>query len=124
MLQRHYLEPENMFSRRRDGQSIYTPIVVIQGADHVHLYFSGRTSTLPSGELAGKGDMRAQLRQVCENIKTGLENAGAGFQDVVRTVTYTVDVDEHNRHWDVRFEYFTPPPPHKHPHRREPVRGP
>ncbi|MEE9255940.1 MAG: RidA family protein [bacterium] len=111
MMQRHHLQPGNMFSRLRDGQNIYTPIVVVAGADHVHLYLSGGTSTLPGGELAGKGDMRAQPRQVRENVKTALENVGGGLGDVVRTVTYTTDVDEHNRHWDVRFEYFTPPPP-------------
>ena len=52
------------------------------------------------------GDMRAQLRQVCENIGRALRAVGADFSDVVKTTTFTTDVDEYHRVSDERFKYF------------------
>ncbi len=51
-------------------------------------------------------DMRAQIRQVCENIGRALRSVGADFSDVVKTTTFTVDVDEYHRVSDERFKYF------------------
>ena len=53
------------------------------------------------------GDMQAQLRQVCENIGRALRSVGADFSDVVKTTTFTTDVDEYHRVSDERFKYFT-----------------
>jgi len=52
------------------------------------------------------GDMRAQLRQICENIGRALRAVGADFSDVVKTTTFTTDVDEYHRVSDERFKYF------------------
>ena len=52
------------------------------------------------------GDMRAQIRQVCENIGRALRSVGADFSDVVKTTTFTTDVDEYHRVSDERFKYF------------------
>jgi len=52
------------------------------------------------------GDMRAQLRQVCENIGRALRAVAADFSDVVKTTTFTTDVDEFRRVIDERFKYF------------------
>jgi enamine deaminase RidA (YjgF/YER057c/UK114 family) len=53
------------------------------------------------------GDMRAQLRQVCENIGRALRSVGADYSDVVKTTTFTTDVDEYHRVNDERRKYFT-----------------
>ena len=111
MIRRYHLMPEGMFARAVEGRDLYTSVVVVRGDEHAHVYLAGQVACLPSGELVGKGDMRAQIRQVCECIKAGLEFVGAGFGDVVRTVTYTTDIEEYFRCMDVRFEYFTSPPP-------------
>ena len=52
------------------------------------------------------GDMRAQLRQVCENIGRALRSVGGDFSDVVKTTTFTTDVEEYHRVSDERFKYF------------------
>jgi len=52
------------------------------------------------------GDMRAQIRQICENIGRALRAVGADFSDVVKTTTFTTDVDEYHRVSDERFKYF------------------
>ena len=50
--------------------------------------------------------MRAQLRQVGENIKAALEAAGATLDNLVKTTTYVTDIEEYFKHVDVRMEYF------------------
>ena len=52
------------------------------------------------------GDMRAQLRQVCENIGRALRAVGGDYSDVVKTTTFTTDVDEYHRVNDERYKYF------------------
>ena len=112
MLQRNFIEPKNMWKRIEKGNLLYSPILVVRGADHAHVYLAGQTSRLPSGEEVGKSDMRAQIRQTCENIKTGLENVGATFEDVVRMNLYVTDIEEYFRCCDERYKYFatTRPP--------------
>lgn len=111
MLERYFITPENSYKTGGDNRVIYTPVIVVRTGDHAHVYLSGRTARLPSGELAGKGDMRAQIRLVCENIKIALDSVGATFADVVRTTTYTTDVDEYYRCSDERFKFFQHPLP-------------
>jgi 2-iminobutanoate/2-iminopropanoate deaminase len=71
------------------------------------VFVSGQLSRNKNGEIVGKGDMRAQLRQALENVKAALEAAGAGLEDLVRTNTYVTDIDEYFKHVDVRMEYFS-----------------
>ena len=113
MLQRNFLEPENMWKRFEKGNLLYSPILVVRGGDHAHVYLAGQTARLPaSGEVVGKGDMRAQIRQTCENIKVGLEDVGATLEDVVRLTLYVTDMEEYYRCCDERYKYFatTRPP--------------
>ena len=108
MLERYYLRPDDMWWRVENDELLYTPIVVVSGVEHSHIYLSGQLPRLPTGEVVGIGDMRAQIRQVCENIQTGLQHVGATFDDVVRSVTYlTADhVEEYYATSDERFKFF------------------
>ena len=56
--------------------------------------------------MVGRGDMRAQIRQVGENVKAALAAAGATLADIVKTNTYVTDIEEYFKHVDVRMEYF------------------
>ena len=47
----------------------------------------------PDGKTVGVGDVYAQTRQCFEIIKTALEQAGSGLQDVVRTRVILTDID-------------------------------
>jgi enamine deaminase RidA (YjgF/YER057c/UK114 family) len=106
MLERQFLRPDDMWARVENGNLLYVPVVTVHGADHAHVYLAGQMAREPTGEIAGKGDMREQLRKVCENIGKGLAHAGAAFDDVVRSTTYVTDIEEYYRCSDVRFEYF------------------
>ena len=58
-----------------------------------HVHVSGTTATDERGQIVGAGDPRAQTLRTLENIRRGLERAGARLEDVVRTRIYVTDVD-------------------------------
>src|SRR5438309_9917615 len=71
-------------------------------------FLSGQIARNRNGDAVGRGDMRAQIRQVSENVKAALAAAGATLGDIVKTNTYVTDMDEYFKHVDVRMEYFGP----------------
>jgi len=75
------------------------------------LFMSGQVANNEQGELVGKNDMRAQLKQVFENIKNLLASEGADFSNVVQVTIYTVSVDEFRKASDIREEYTGGSPP-------------
>jgi enamine deaminase RidA (YjgF/YER057c/UK114 family) len=107
MIERKFLRPDGIWARVENNELLYVPVITISGGDHAHIYLSGQMSRDPSGQLVGKGDMRAQIRQICENIGKVLAHVGATFEDVVRTTTYVTDIEEYYRCSDERFKYFT-----------------
>jgi enamine deaminase RidA (YjgF/YER057c/UK114 family) len=58
------------------------------------------------GKTVGLGDVAAQTRQCLEIIKTALEQAGSGLEDVVRTRVILTDIENWKAAIDVRKEYF------------------
>ena len=68
------------------------------------VFISGMTARRADGSIAGIGDIEAQTRQVCENIKSAVEQAG-GTMDDVR------NMEHFDRIHKVRREYFKPPAP-------------
>jgi enamine deaminase RidA (YjgF/YER057c/UK114 family) len=48
------------------------------------VFISGMTARRADGSIAGVGDISAQTRQVCENIKAAVEAAGGTLDDVCR----------------------------------------
>ncbi|MFG3346470.1 RidA family protein [Streptomyces sp. NPDC048018] len=55
------------------------------------VFLSGQTPRTADGEPVGLGDLAAQTEQIYLNIATGLEAAGATFDDVLRLTMYVVD---------------------------------
>ena len=106
MLKRDFLNPNDMWSRVENGVLLYVPIVTIHGGEHAHIYLSGQVARTEMGEIVGKGDMRAQIRKTCENVRVGLAHVGATFDDVVRAVTYVTDIEEYYHCSDERFKFF------------------
>ena len=102
---RQNIQPDALAKRVVDGHVLYSHVVVVEGKRMI--FIAGQLARDQHGNLVGKGDMRAQLRQVGENIKAALTAAGATLNDVVKTTTYVTDIDEFFKHVDVRMEYFS-----------------
>ena len=111
MIERFYVTPEDTYKVGGNNKVLYTPVVVVKTSELAHIFLAGRTARLPNGDVHPKGDMRGQIRLVCENIEKALACVGATFADVVRTVTYTTDVEEYYRVCDERFKFFKEPLP-------------
>jgi enamine deaminase RidA (YjgF/YER057c/UK114 family) len=80
-------------------------IVTVEQATK-HIFLSGQLARALDGSCVGKNDMRAQMIQVGENIKAGLESVGVTLNDIVKTTTYVTDMEEFLKHPDLRVQYF------------------
>ena len=106
---RKNIQPEALAAPARGGHTLYSPVVTVEGRRMI--FVAGQLARDRAGNVVGKGDMRAQIRQVGENIKAALAAAGATLADVVKSNTYVTDMDEYFRHVDVRMEYLGPAMP-------------
>lgn len=75
------------------------------------VFVSGMTARRPDGTIAGIGDVEIQTRQVIENIKSALEEAGGSLEDVCRVDVYVRNIEHFDLIHKVRREYFKPPLP-------------
>src|SRR4029450_13224600 len=55
------------------------------------IFLSGQVAKDRDGRVVGKGDIVAQFRQVCENLKTLVTAAGGELTDVVKLTIYALD---------------------------------
>jgi len=103
MVERQNIFPEGLSKRVVKGHLLYAPVITVVPGKLVFL--SGILSRNENGEIVGKGDMRAQIRQVFSNIRTALASAGATFADVVKRQTFTTDIEAYYQHIDARMEF-------------------
>lgn len=75
------------------------------------LFIAGLLARDASGALVGVGDIGAQTRQVCENLKASVEAAGGTLADLVRVDVYITDMNHFDAIHAVRREYFPVDPP-------------
>jgi 2-iminobutanoate/2-iminopropanoate deaminase len=75
------------------------------------LFVSGQIPIIPeTGELL-KGDIKAQTRQVLENVKALLEAAGASLGQVVKATLFIADMNDFSAINEVYAGYFAVDPP-------------
>jgi reactive intermediate/imine deaminase len=89
----------------------YSQAVRVETGDAVWISVSGQIAIDSEWNLVGPGDMRAQTRQVFENLSAILEANGATFADVVKIGTYLTTLDDLAGMREVRGEYLTAEPP-------------
>jgi len=109
-IKREKIQPAGIHVQIMAGQPAYTQVVTVSGSGR-QVFVAGQLARDPDGNCVGKGDMRAQIQQVGENIKTCLAAAGASLADIVKTNTYVTDFDEFQKHGDMRLRYFGPATP-------------
>ena len=73
------------------------------------IFISGMTARRADGSIAGIGDIEAQTRQVCENIKAAVEEAGGTMDDICRVDVFVRNMEHFELIHKVRRDYFKPP---------------
>lgn len=104
MIERENIFPDGLSKRIVGGHVLYAPVVTVVPGKLI--FISGLLSRDRDGQIVGKGDMGRQIEQVCENLTVALNSAGATLDNLVRTQTFTTDIDEFFKHVDVRMRYF------------------
>jgi 2-iminobutanoate/2-iminopropanoate deaminase len=96
--------------RIREPSGHFSQAVAIEAKGRL-VFLSGMTSRRPDGTIAGIGDIEAQTRQVCENLKSAVEAAGGTLDDICRVDVYVRNMEHFDKIHKIRREYFTAPAP-------------
>lgn len=84
----------------------YSQAVELDLGERKLLFLAGQIPLDPAtGELL-TGDVRDQVRRVMENLSAVLENAGSGFERVVKTTIFLADMADFAAVNEVYAEYF------------------
>lgn len=75
------------------------------------IFLSGQIPLVPATGLAAEGGIEAQARQMFENIKAVLAEAGLDFTNVVKTTVFMTDLGQFAALNSIYAEYFKPPFP-------------
>jgi enamine deaminase RidA (YjgF/YER057c/UK114 family) len=84
--------------------SQYGQIARVRASEFV--FIAGQLATDRNGELVGKDDFDAQMKQVFSNIEKGLKSVKASFANVVQFTTYLVHSQDVASFRRVRSELF------------------
>jgi enamine deaminase RidA (YjgF/YER057c/UK114 family) len=98
------LHPDALPKRVVNGHLLYSHVVVVEAGKLI--FISGQLARNQAGQIVGPKDMRAQIKQVGENLKQALAAAGVGLDALVKTTTFVTDIDEFFKHVDVRHDYL------------------
>src|ERR1044071_7291501 len=107
--------PENAMTDAVNPRDLWQPFgpfsqVVIQGNGRV-VHLKGQVALDCDGRIVGAGDMRAQLRQVLENIRKALASVGGEMGDILSMTNYVTDMDAFLAAGDIRRAYLSAPYP-------------
>jgi 2-iminobutanoate/2-iminopropanoate deaminase len=75
------------------------------------VYVSGQVSMDAEGNVVGEGDITAQTEAVLEHVKTVVEEAGGGMEDIVKLMVFITDMRLYDEIHEVRRRYFEEPFP-------------
>lgn len=68
---------------------------------------AGQIATDEANHVVGVGDIKAQTRQVLDNMRVALSAAGATLDNVFKINVYLTDISQLGQVLEVRREYFT-----------------
>ncbi len=97
-------------SKVREPMGHFSQAIAIEAKGRL-VFISGMTARRPDGTIAGIGDVEAQTRQVCENLKSAVEAAGGTMEDICRVDVYVRNIEHFDKIHKVRREYFKAPAP-------------
>ncbi|CUM68053.1 uncharacterized protein PRCAT00005768001 [Priceomyces carsonii] len=71
------------------------------------LYLSGFGGLDVEGKLVGNGDVKVETKQVLENIKNVIEEAGSDFKNIVKVNIFITDMSKYKELNEIYALYFT-----------------
>jgi 2-iminobutanoate/2-iminopropanoate deaminase len=75
------------------------------------VYVSGQVSMDSDGNVVGEEDVRRQTETVLEHVKTVVEQAGGGMDDIVKVTVFITDMGLYDEIHEVRRRFFDEPYP-------------
>jgi 2-iminobutanoate/2-iminopropanoate deaminase len=75
------------------------------------VYVSGQVSMDAEGNVVGEGDIKRQTETILEHVKTVVEEAGGGMDDIVKVTVFITDMGLYDEIHEVRRRYFAEPYP-------------
>jgi 2-iminobutanoate/2-iminopropanoate deaminase len=75
------------------------------------IYVSGQVSLDAEGNVVGEGNVKLQTETVLEHVKTVVEEAGGGMEDIVKVTVFITDMGLYDEIHEVRRRYFEEPFP-------------
>jgi 2-iminobutanoate/2-iminopropanoate deaminase len=87
----------------RPPSGVFSHATMIEAKGRL-VFISGMTARRADGTIAGIGDIEAQTRQVCENIKAAVESAGGTMDDICRVDVYIRNMEQFDAIHKVRRE--------------------
>jgi enamine deaminase RidA (YjgF/YER057c/UK114 family) len=79
-----YLNPDGL-----NKNPAFSNVIVVTGAAKT-VYIGGQDAVDESGNIVGKGDIKAQTEQILHNLQVALSAAGAGIEHVVKWNIYVI----------------------------------
>ena len=83
------INPEGVFKHPN-----FTRVITVKSPSKM-IFVAGQTPSDIEYKCVSPGDFKGQFIQVMENLKKGLEAAGATFDHVVHRRTYVLDMDKY-----------------------------
>ena len=74
------------------------------------VFTSGQIAINPQTNTVEATDIKEQTKQVCENLREVLEQAGSSLEKAVKTTCFLKDMDDFSEFNSVYGEYFTSKP--------------
>ena len=71
---------------------------------------SGQIAINPASGNVEAADIEGQTRQICENLKAVLAEAGCTFDDVIKTTCFLADMNDFGKFNEIYGGYFTGKP--------------
>jgi 2-iminobutanoate/2-iminopropanoate deaminase len=87
-----------------DPRPRYSQGIATQGGKL--LFIAGQTASDKNGNVVGKGDIEAQAKQVFDNLRAVLQEAGGSFENLVMTTTYITDIKYREGYNRVRSQIY------------------
>jgi enamine deaminase RidA (YjgF/YER057c/UK114 family) len=106
--------PNESDVRLFNPDTMFKPVGYSQVArvtEGVLVFVAGQVALDKSGNVVGRGDFKAQVEQVFENLKAAVEAAGGSLNDIIKLNIYVLNLSGLPQFREVRDKYINPKNP-------------